>query len=95
MNAINSITAARRAEFADWIEIFLAEKGIDRDDVLEAEGPSGVNIIPVGVLVDAMKGATSRERHGIKAKLVEIDFKAPGRRPVMDFLSHLAGAIAA
>jgi len=80
--------------FTKWIDTFLAEKGIEGDDMITAEGPSGPNYIPVEALVDAIKSAPANEQGGIKAMLVKIDFVAPGRKPVLDYLAHLGRAIA-
>ena len=80
--------------FAKWIEIFLSEKGIDMDHIVIAEGNFGANYIPVGCLVDMMKEASINEQKGIKAMLIKIDFIAPGRKPVIDYFTHLAKAIA-
>jgi len=80
--------------FNKWIDTFLAEKGIQGDDVVTAEGDMGENVIPVQVLVDMMKQAPEREQIGIRTMLVNIDFVAPGRKPVLDYFAHLAQAVA-
>jgi hypothetical protein len=77
--------------FNTWLDTFLAEKGIDIETIVEAEGPSGTNWIPVGCLVDLMKGAPKSEQVGIKTMLVRIDFV---NGSVLDYLKHLAGAVA-
>jgi hypothetical protein len=77
--------------FNTWLDTFLSEKGIDLETVVEAEGPSGTNWIPVGCLVDLMKGAPKGEQVGIKAMLVRIDI---ANASVLDYLKHLAGAVA-
>lgn len=80
--------------FNKWIDTFISEKGIDLEDTVTAMGDFGENIIPVGCLIDAMKSAPANEQAAIKNMMVKIDFVAPGRKPVMDFLEHLAKAIA-
>ncbi|MGB0685435.1 MAG: hypothetical protein ACPGQD_04515 [Planctomycetota bacterium] len=77
--------------FGKWIDTFLEEKGIDGEDLLQAEGPSGLNMIPVGVLVTVMKQAPASETAAIKRTLVAIDFK---NGDVKHYLNHLAQAIA-
>lgn len=77
--------------FKTWINTFLSEKGIDLETILEAEGPSGMNSIPVGCLVDMMIGAPKHEQAGIKTMLVKIDFR---NAPVLPYLNHLAKAVA-
>ena len=80
--------------FQKWIDTFLSEKGIDAEDRVSAEGDMGINSIPVGCLVDMMKQAPAQEQRAIKATLIKIDFTAPGRKPVLDYLAHLAKAVA-
>lgn len=81
-------------KFVTWIDTFLEEKGIDFEHVIEVEGPSGFNLIPVQCIVDLMKQAPKNEQEGIKKMLVRIDFVAPGVKPVLDYLTHLAKAVA-
>lgn len=81
-------------KFSNWIDTFLAEKGIDGAEAVTAEGPNGPNVIPVACLVDLMKTAPAHEQRGIRNMLVQIDFKAPGRKPVLDYFAHLAQAVA-
>lgn len=77
--------------FAKWIDTFLSEKGIDGGEIIEAEGPSGTNWIPVDCLVQLMKGAPANEQGGIKTMLVKIDFV---NGDVRKYLTHLAQAVA-
>jgi hypothetical protein len=77
--------------FSEWLDVFLEEKGVDLDCVLEVEGPSGLNLIPVGVLVLAMKAAPEVEQVGIREMLVKLDW---ANGDVMGYLKHLAGALA-
>jgi hypothetical protein len=77
--------------FSKWINTLIDEKGIDREQVLKVEGPSGVNSIPVGCIVDMMIGAPAKEQQGIKAMLVKIEFH---NGDVVDYFRHLAQAVA-
>lgn len=77
--------------FANWLDVFLSEKGIDLEWIITVEGESGPNLIPVGCLVEAMKSAPDHEQRGIKAMMVRIDYRNGN---VMDYLRHLAKAIA-
>ena len=80
------------ASFARWLDTFLDEKGIDSEEVLVVEAHDGTeNRIPVGCLVEAMKGAPESERRGLKAMFVKIDFV---NGDVRKYLAHLARAIA-
>ena len=77
--------------FSNWIDTFNAEKNIDTDAVLEVEGPSGYNAIPVGALVEVMKGAPATEQAGIKRTIIKLDFL---NQPILPYYEHLARAIA-
>jgi hypothetical protein len=77
--------------FSKWIRTFLSEKNIDLDKNLEIEGPSGLNIMPVEILVEAMEQASQAEQEGIKAMIVKIDFV---NGDVLDFFKHIGQAIA-
>lgn len=76
--------------FNKWLQTFIEEKGISENDI-EVEGPSGLNFMPLSILIDAIKQASKDEQKGIKHKLVQIDFY---NGDVMDFFKHLAKAIA-
>lgn len=80
--------------FNKWLDTFLQEKGIDGEDRVEANGPSGVNSIPVASLAELMKQAPAHEQAGIKTTLIKVDFLQPGKAPVMRYLAHLAQAVA-
>jgi len=80
--------------FDVWLDTLIAEKGIDPNTVVEAEGPSGPNFIPVAAVVAAIKATGTDEQRRIKSTLVRIDVCAPGQKPVVDYLAHLAQAIA-
>ena len=78
--------------FKKWIDTFLSEKGIDLDHMFTVEGPEwGSNHMSVGVIVEHMKIAPKTEQDGIKNMLVRIDF---ANASVLDYLKHLAGALA-
>lgn len=77
--------------FAGWLDTFLTEKGIDSEEVLVVDGPSGENDIPVGCLVEAMEAAPAHEQAAIKSMLVKIDFR---NGDVRHYLRHLAHVIA-
>jgi len=77
--------------FNQWLDTFVSEKGIDTGTLLEAEGASGLNIIPLDCLLGALKSASATDQLAIKSALVRIDFT---NAPVLPFFNHLAGAIA-
>lgn len=74
-----------------WLETLLDEKGIDRQTYLEVEGKSGLNIIPVQIVINAIAAAPASEKKAIKHNLVKIDFC---NGDVLDYIRHLAQAIA-
>lgn len=77
--------------FNTWIDTHLREKGIDTEQQLTIEGPSGVNIMPVGTVIEAMKAAPTHEQTEIKRTLVILDYKHANP---LHFIKHLAGALA-
>lgn len=78
-------------KFSKWIDTLVEEKGIDTESMFEIEGASGTNMMPYGVVVEAIKSASTVEQDKIKAMLVKIDFC---NGDVKHFLRHLAKAIA-
>ena len=77
--------------FNTWLDTLIEEKGLDTETRFECEGDSGLNSIPLGCVVEAIKQAPKYEQQGIKQTLVAIDFR---NGDVMHFFNHLAGALA-
>ena len=77
--------------FTTWLNMLVDEKGIDREEVIEVKGPSGMNFIPVECLLQEIIQAPRHEQDGIKNMLVKIDFH---NGDVMHYFKHLAQAIA-
>lgn len=77
--------------FATWIKTFVEEKNIDTETVLSVKGASGVNLIPVGCLIEKMISAPKHEQRAIRDTIVRIDF-CNGN--VLHYFRHLAQAIA-
>jgi uncharacterized Fe-S cluster-containing radical SAM superfamily enzyme len=77
--------------FDKWLDTFVSEKGLDVETMLEAEGASGMNYIPLACLIDALKAAPKHEQARIKSALVVLDFT---NAPVLPLFNHLARAIA-
>ena len=73
-----------------YLERFFTEKEID-SKMLEVEGKNGMNFIPVEVVIEHIMAAPDHEKEKIADKLRRIDFHDGN---VMDFLEHLAKAIA-
>ncbi len=78
--------------FNKWLDTLIEEKEIDPDAfVFEKSGPSGVNFIPLAVVLEAIKGAPKHEQKGIQTMLVKIDFMNGN---IVDYFNHLASALA-
>jgi len=77
--------------FSQYLDALVDEKPLDLERIFEVEGPSGTNSIPLGCVIDAMKGAPKHEQRAIRNMLVRIDFRNGN---VCDYFKHLAGALA-
>jgi len=77
--------------YEEWLNTLIEEKGLNTESIFEVEGESGMNFIPLGVVVEHINIATQKEKRQIKDALVYIDFKNGN---IMDFFKHLAQAIA-
>jgi hypothetical protein len=77
--------------FRKWLDTLVSEKGLDTEQVLTVNGPSGANFIPLSIVLDAIKATSASEQAGIKNMLVRIDFRNGN---VVDYFRHLAQAIA-
>lgn len=76
-----------------WIDTFADEKGYDRDELLEVEGPTGaLNLMPLGVVIDAIKTTSKAEQDVIRVNIAQLDFVNPAAPK--DYLKHLAQALA-
>ena len=79
-------------DFNKWLATFVEEKGLDLDFTFEVEGPGwGVNMIPLGCVVDFMKTTDAITKSKVKDTLVKIDFM---NGDVMDFFNHCAAGLA-
>ena len=78
-------------KFNKWLDALIEEKEIDPQMGIQVEGASGINYMPVQMVIDAIKSTTKEEQSAIKATLVKIDFHTGD---IMDFIKHLAQAIA-
>ncbi len=78
-------------EFNEWLDTLVDEKGYDTETIIEVEGNSGKNFMPLQIVLDALKKTCQEEKNMIKSMLVKIDFS---NGDCMGFFKHLAGAIA-
>lgn len=77
--------------FTKWLDTLIEEKRIDLDKILEVPGAFGLNLMPVGVVVEAIKSAPAHEQAKIKTVIVKLDF---ANAPIVPFFAYLAKAIA-
>ncbi len=77
--------------FEKWLDTFIAEKGIDLEATFQFDNDNGFNIMPYGVVVEAIKTTTGSERASIKNTIVKIDF---ANGDVLDFFRHLGRGLA-
>jgi len=78
-------------KFNKWLDTLVSEKEIDTDLVLEVEGASGTNYMPLSIVLDAIKNTTANEQAYIKDMLVRIDFT---NGDIVRYFKHLAQALA-
>lgn len=79
--------------FEEWLDTFLKEKGIDKEQFLEIETDDpvfGNHIMPLAVLIEAILATNKQEQEQIKNCLVKIDFM---NGDVIHFFKHIAKAI--
>lgn len=80
------------SKFNSWLDTLIEEKEIDPDTIIfEKNGSSGVNCIPLSVVLEAIKATGCGEQTAIRTQLVKIDF-CNGN--IVDYFDHLAGALA-
>ena len=60
--------------FENWLDTFVAEKGIDLEATFQFDNDNGFKIMPYGGVVEAIKTTTGSERASIKNTIVKIDF---------------------
>lgn len=77
--------------FNNWLDTFVEEKELDTDFMIEVEGASGTNFIPLQIVLDTIKQTSKQEQKKIKNIIVKIDF---ANGDVMHFFTHLAKALA-
>lgn len=78
-------------KFKQWLNTLVDEKGYDREMIIEVEGNSGTNHIPLQALIETIENCPKHEQVKIRDKLVFIDFR---NGDCLDYFKHLAKAIA-
>jgi len=74
-------------KFNEWFDILIKEKEIDTTQNFEITVNDQFNIMPLSMIVDLVKNASSQEQNSIKDMLVKIDFLNGN---IVDYLKHLA-----
>lgn len=78
--------------FTAWLETFVNEKSLDRGRTFEVEGPEwGINVIPLEVVIEHMRIASTTEQQSIKEILIYHDFRNADPTPLFE---HLARGLA-
>ncbi len=75
----------------NYLNTLIEEKGLNINTTIDVEGKSGLNIIPLGVVVEHILIAPTNQQNQIKNTLIKIDFH---NGDIMHFFSYLAQAIA-
>ena len=75
----------------NYLNALISEKGLNLETIIEVQGDSGTNFIPLGVVAEHILIANNTEQSQIRNTLVKIDFH---NGDVMHFFTHLAKAIA-
>ena len=75
----------------NYLNTLISEKNINIETMIEVEGQSGTNFIPLGVIVEHIAIAPTHEQKQIKNTLIKIDFL---NGDIMHFFTFLAKAIA-
>ena len=78
--------------FSAWLDLLIAEKGVDLEATFTFIDFRGeYNIMPYGVVVEAMHSAPLHEQAIIKGTVVKIDF---ANGDILHYLRHLGTALA-
>ena len=75
----------------NYLNTLLSEKGIALDTMCEVDGDSGINFIPLEIIVDFMCQMSPETQAKAKTNLVKIDFH---NGDVMHFVDYVAKVIA-
>tara|TARA_R110002020_G_scaffold226121_1_gene436514 strand:+ start:994 stop:1236 length:243 start_codon:yes stop_codon:yes gene_type:complete len=77
----------------NYLETLIEEKGLDLEDtIIEVEGKDwGMNMIPLGCVVDFIMSSGKDNQMSVKNTLVKIDFH---NGDVMHFFKHVASFMA-
>ena len=77
--------------FTKWLDTFISEKGVDLNRTFTFDNDNGFNIMPYGVVVEAIKTTSGSEQASIKSTIVKIDF---ANGDILHFLRFLGRGLA-
>ena len=77
--------------FNNWLDTFIDEKNINKNDTFEINKNGTLNIISYGSVIDHIKITSKQEQEQIKKTIVKIDFF---NGDVLHFFRHLGQALA-
>lgn len=77
--------------FNNWLDTFIDEKNINKDDTFEINKNGTLNIISYESIIDHIKITSKQEQEQIKKTIVKIDFF---NGDVLHFFRHLGQALA-
>tara|TARA_R100001510_G_C7520764_1_gene116372 strand:- start:55 stop:306 length:252 start_codon:yes stop_codon:yes gene_type:complete len=77
--------------FNNWLDTFIDEKNINKEDTFEINKNGTLNIISYGSIIDHIKITSKQEQEQIKKTIVKIDFF---NGDVLHFFRHLGQALA-
>tara|TARA_R100000329_G_scaffold52336_1_gene48119 strand:- start:326 stop:577 length:252 start_codon:yes stop_codon:yes gene_type:complete len=79
------------SNFNNWLDTFIDEKNINKEDTFEINKNGTLNIISYGSIIDHIKITSKQEQEQIKKTIVKIDFF---NGDVLHFFRHLGQALA-
>lgn len=74
----------------NYLNTLLEEKGIDQEFILEVTNENGLNLIPVGAVVEYIVDMPSDIQEAVKKVIVQIDFNNGN---VLTFFKDLASML--
>ena len=77
--------------FNNWLDTFIDEKNINKNDTFEINKNGTLNIISYVSIIDHIKITSKQEQEQIKKTIVKIDFF---NGDVLHFFRHLGQALA-
>lgn len=86
-------TKEPQIKFSKWLDKFIVENAIDKEQILIVTGPSGDNRIPVRCIIEALKSAPVYEQDELKKRMTKIN-NCNARNIFMAFLDYMGQLMA-